>query len=110
MLDEYCPVTGLVLLVYVTDLALRAFTFRRMLLRRGWAWFDFIVVTVSVVLFFVSLGAEAAEHTSSSRGVSTGLRSLLVALRWLRALRAAAMLAKTGRAGRAAACVQLRRR
>jgi hypothetical protein len=98
-------ITALVLLVFVADLALRTFTYRKALLRSCWAYVDFSIVGASLLLFVVGVvaEAEAGAHETSSRRVGTGLRGLVVALRWLRALRATAMLVKTGVSGRAAA-------
>ena len=69
----------------------------------GWFFFDLTVVGVSIILYVVGVVAEANSHVSSTRGLSAGLRSLVVVLRWLRALRAAAMLYKTSSAASSAA-------
>ena len=97
-------VTFFVLLAFCADLALRAFTYRRMLLRSAWAFFDFTIVGLSVILYLVGL-AERVDggSTTSPRTVGTGLRSLIIALRWVRALRAVSALLRTGGAGRSAA-------
>ena len=96
-------VTALVLFVFVLDLALRTYTYRRMLLRSLPAHVDFLVIGVSLILYIVGLVAEAQAQVTSSRGVSASMRSLIVVLRLLRAARALAMLAKAGGAGSAAA-------
>ena len=96
-------VTFFVLLLFCFDLALRAYTFRRMLFRSAWAYFDFTIVGLSVILFVVGVVEEANAHVTSTRGVSASLRSLIVVLRWLRAARAMAMLIKTSSASTSAA-------
>ena len=101
--DAVDTVTGLVLAAFCVDLALRAYTYRWMLLGRPWAWFDFSVVGISVILFITAVAAEASERAVSSQRVSTGLRGLIVALRWLRAMRAALALIRTSTAGQKAA-------
>ena len=96
-------VTFFVLLTFCADLGLRWYTYRRMLLRSCWAWFDFTIVGLSVILYLAGLAAGIEGSTTSSRTVGTGLRGLVVTLRWVRAVRAAAMLLKTGSASRSAA-------
>ena len=80
-------VTFFVLLIFMVDLALRIYTFRQMLLRRPWAYFDFIVVGLSVIIFFVGVANEAELGVETSdddvQKIGTGLRGLLVFMRWL---------------------------
>ena len=88
-------VTAFVLATFVIDLAVRMYVYRRMLLRSLPFWFDFIVISVSLILYLVGVIAEAHAHVTSSRGVGASLRSLIVALRWLRAARTVAALVRT---------------
>ena len=96
-------ITGLVLTVFVVDLCLRVYTYRKMLLRSPIAYFDFSIVGLSLLLYFVGIAAEASSHVTSSRGAGAALRSLIIVLRWLRAARAFTILVKTSSAGSSAA-------
>jgi hypothetical protein len=96
-------VTGLVLLIFTVDLSVRAFVYRRMLLKSPWAYFDITVVGASLILYLIGIAAEANEHVTSSRGVSASLRGLIVVLRWFRAARALAVMVKTSGTGTTAA-------
>ena len=42
-------ITAIVLTIFCIDLGLRAYAYRKLLLRSPWAWFDFIVVGASVM-------------------------------------------------------------
>ena len=111
-------ITAIVLTIFCIDLGLRAYAYRKLLLRSPWAWFDFIVVGASVILYFVGLAqpedlsvnvtyvaatgtSEAGGATSAARG-GRAVRGLVTALRAMRASRFAAKMlqfstsAKTG--------------
>jgi hypothetical protein len=90
-------VTAIVLFIFLFDLGLRAYAFRCMMLKRPWAWFDSIVVGVSIVLFVVSLAFESSAASGGGAAASAtrggrALRGLMTALRAMRASRFAAKM------------------
>ena len=95
--------TALVLLVFCTDLVMRAYAYREMLFRSVVAYFDFTIVGASLILYLVGVIAEASEHVDTSRSVSASLRGLIVALRWLRALRVMVVVVRSSTSGQRAA-------
>ena len=97
-------VTSIVLLIFVVDLLIRYYVFRCRLFTSCWFWFDFSIVTASVVMFIIglALNSPGAEVGSSGATVARGgkaLRGLIVALRWVRASRFTAKLALTATQG-----------
>ena len=95
-------VTGVVLAVYCVDLALRTYAYGKLALRSPCAWFDYIVVASSLVLYLVDLAADAGR-SGGSRSAGVGLRALIVTTRWVRALRVGVVLVRASTNGQLAA-------
>jgi len=95
--------TILVLLIYSCDLALRAYTYRGMLLRNPWAWFDYSVISFSILMWLLETIVKANAQVTSAQDVSAGLRGLIVFLRWVRSIRIFFLLMRQVKAGQHAA-------
>lgn len=101
-------VTAVVLSLFVVDLSLRAHAYRKLLLRSPWAYFDVIVVGLSIILYFVGLAAEddmsaaTTAPTSAARG-GRAVRGIVLALRALRSARFAAKMFQVSKSAKTSA-------
>ena len=90
------------LTLFVADLTLRAFAYRKLMLRSVWAYFDVIVVGLSIILYIVGLAqrddlaAATTAPASAARG-GRAVRGIVLALRALRSARFAAKMVQVSK-------------
>ena len=58
--------TGLVLLVFTVDLALRMWTYHCLFFKRAWNWADLLVLLASFVLYLVGLTVDTGDDAAAN--------------------------------------------
>ena len=101
-------VTGLVLLVFTLDLALRFYALRcRLFFKRWESWFDLVIVVASAALLGVEIVQEMKTGVASSAAAlaraSRAAKSIIISLRVARVVRGIRMATRVGRGTQAAA-------
>ena len=92
--------TAVVLAIFAVDIVLRLFTFRSLFFRFFWNWFDLIVVVLSLGLLITEVTLQSITKASSTAVVlaraSRAGKTVILSLRWARAVRAMRLLSKVG--------------